>query len=70
MKDKFKTEEHLKKYKINTTDSKIYQYYDCEMAKKEFFKNNPNRKSVIKPLNDSLSRGVYVNVSKERFEHN
>lgn len=70
MKDKFKTEEHLKKYKMNTTDSKIYQYYDCEMAKKEFFKNNPNRKAVIKPLNGSLSKGVYVNVSKERFEHN
>jgi len=70
MKNKFTTENHLKKFGIRTTDSKIYTYNEMELAEQEFFKHNPERKAVIKPLNGSLSRGVYVNVSKDRFADN
>src|SRR5699024_4375551 len=70
MNNKLKTEKYLKEFGINTPDSKIYKYSEVKRAKADFFKENPGKNAVIKPLNGSLSRGVYVNVSEHRFETN
>lgn len=70
MNNKLKTEKYLKEFGISTPDSKIYKYSEVKRAKADFFKENPGKNAVIKPLNGSLSRGVYVNVSEHRFETN
>lgn len=68
--DKFETEKHLTKFGFETTSSKVYSYEDMELAKNDFFNRNNSERVVIKPLNSSFGRGVFVNVSKERFEEN
>lgn len=70
MKDKYKTENHLKEFGISTTNSKIYKYSEVNKAKNEFYTENPGYNAVVKPLNSSLSRGVYVNITENRFDLN
>lgn len=69
IRNKVNTEKHLKKFGINTPDSKIYNSKDKLVAKRETFKNG-DRAMVIKPLNLSLGRGVVTNVKQDRFEYN
>src|SRR5699024_123692 len=67
--NKLKTEQHLKKFNIRTTNSKIYDNDEVQLAKDETFED-PNKRVVIKPLISTLGNGVMVNVNKERFEYN
>lgn len=67
--DKFKTEKHLKEANLLTTNSSIYKMNDRDEAKLNAFKDNDSEKGiVIKPLNLSLGKGVFVNVTKENFD--
>lgn len=68
--DKFRAEKHLHKCGLNTTTSRVYTYDEVEKAKSDYFINDENERVVIKPLKSSLGRGVFVNVSKERFNEN
>lgn len=68
--DKFRAENHLHKCGLNTTKSRVYSYDEVEKAKSEYFIDDINERVVIKPLKSSLGRGVFVNVSKERFNEN
>lgn len=68
--DKFRAENHLHKCGLNTTKSRVYSYDEVEKAKSEYFIDDVNERVVIKPLKSSLGRGVFVNVSKERFNEN
>lgn len=68
--DKFRAENHLHKCGLNTTKSRVYSYDEVEKAKSEYFIDDANERVVIKPLKSSLGRGVFVNVSKERFNEN
>lgn len=67
--DKFRAEEHFHKVGINTTKSKIYSYREIDKAKFDYFhdKNKNEARVVIKPLKSSFGRGVFVNVSEDRF---
>lgn len=68
--DKVRAEEHFKKCGFRTTNSKFYHFEDGKKAIEEVFENVPDKKVVVKPLNSSLGRGVFVNVSKDRFMEN
>lgn len=69
VRNKLKTENYLKKFDINTPNSKVYKANQMQIAREEFFKNS-NSNAVIKPLNLSLGRGVVTNITEERFEYN
>src|SRR5699024_5649302 len=68
--NKFRAEEHLHKCGLKTTNSRVYSYNEIDKAKSDYFKNDIDERVVIKPLKSSLGRGVFVNVSKERFNEN
>lgn len=67
--DKFKTEKHLQNFGINTPNSRVYASDEMEKAKRETFGDSDNP-VVIKPLISTMSQGVRVNVSEDRFDYN
>lgn len=64
--DKFKTEKHLQIFNINTPNSKIYNQKDVAQAKLETFIDSKSP-VVIKPLISTMSKGVMLNVTEDRF---
>lgn len=68
--NKFRAEKHFSKCGFRTTNSKFYYFSESELALNEVFETDDKKKVVIKPLNSSLGRGVFVNVSKNRFLDN
>lgn len=64
--DKLKTEKHLRSAGLNTTKSRLYTSDQMEKAKKEVFSDSDSG-VVIKPLDMSLGKGVFVNVKEEDF---
>lgn len=64
--NKIKTEEHLKAFNLKTTSSKIYKIEDKEKAFSDLSIDSSKR-VVIKPLNGTMGRGVFVNVNHDRF---
>lgn len=67
--DKFKSEQLLKKADLLTTNSMLFNMNEKEAAKEAAFKDGePEKGIVIKPLDLSLGKGVFVNVTKENFE--
>lgn len=69
-KDKSKLEAHFHKHDFNTTYSNVYHFDEIEKAKSDFISLNSTNGAVIKPLNSSLGKGVFVNVPIERFDEN
>src|SRR5699024_4239345 len=69
VRDKLKTEKHLRKFNIRTPMSKVYDKDDMELAKKEAFSDS-QKPVVIKPLHGTLGNGVMVNVYENRFSDN
>lgn len=65
--NKIKTEERLKAFNLRTTNSKIYKIEDKKKAFSELNIENDKR-VVIKPLNGTMGRGVFVNVNSDRFD--
>lgn len=66
-KDKSKLEDHFHRHGFNTTHSKVYYFDEVEKAKSDFISLNSINGAVIKPLNSSLGKGVFVNVPVNRF---
>lgn len=66
--DKFKTENHLQLFNINTPNSRIYSKNNLEIAKTQAYEK-ANTPVVIKPLVSTMSKGVMLNVSEKRFTH-
>lgn len=67
--DKFKTEKHLKEAGLLTTNSSLFKMGEQEKAKETAFKEGePEKGVVIKPLDLSLGKGVFVNVTEENFD--
>ena len=64
---KVRTEEYLRKVGVTAPISKIYTPDEMKKAKKEAFENS-DQHVVIKPLNLSLGRGVFVDISEDDFE--
>lgn len=69
-KNKSKLEAHFHKNNFSTTYSSVYDFDQVEKAKSDFISINSNNGAVIKPLNSSLGKGVFVNVPIERFNEN
>jgi len=66
--NKLKTEKVLKNAGLLTTNSKLYNYSQKGVAKNNAYKENDADKGVvIKPLNLSLGKGVFVNVIEKNF---
>lgn len=67
--DKFKAEKHLKEAELLTTNSSLYKMNERGKAKEAAFKDGePEKGVVIKPLDLSLGKGVFVNITKEKFD--
>lgn len=67
-KDKSKLESHFHKNGFRTTHSNVYNFDESRKAKSDFISLNSTNGAVIKPLNSSLGKGVFVNVPVHRFD--
>src|SRR5699024_7673814 len=67
--DKFKAPKHPKAADLLTTNSSLFKMNEKENAKEAAFKDGkPQKGIVIKPLDLSLGKGVFVNVTRENFD--
>ncbi|TVT28873.1 ATP-grasp domain-containing protein [Salinicoccus cyprini] len=65
--DKYKTENFLSKAGLRTTKSKVYTSDEMDRARNEAYSSGAEG-VVIKPLDMSLGKGVFVNVAEDDFD--